>query len=345
MTRVSVVLPVRDAAPYLADAVESVLAQTETDLELVAVDDGSTDDSPAMLERFAQADARVRVFRQPPSGLAAALNRGVAEARAPYLARMDADDVALPHRLERQLGLLDARRDVGVVGSAFRFLGPGGRVVAYPTRDADIRRALAEYNCIAHPTATIRADALRDVGGYRLANAEDYDLWLRLAERWRLANLAEPLLLYRHHQRQFSVSSIRSQAVGALAVQAAARARRAGGADPLDGVHDLSPDVLERLGVDEVSRRAAERSAVLRWAAALAEGGEEAAAAALLAEETATVDRTLSSRFALERAKASLRTGRRGRAVRLAASAAALDPLLVVRELRRAFRRSAVRLG
>jgi hypothetical protein len=341
----SVLMPVRDAAEFVREALDSILAQTVRDLEVIVVDDGSRDATPDILAEYVARDPRVRLVRQEPRGLAAALNRAAEEARGELLARMDADDVALPHRLERQLGLLRARPRVGVVGSAFRFLGEAGRSVAYPARDADIRRALETYNAIAHPTAVIRAAALREVGGYRLANAEDYDLWLRLAERWELANLSEPLLLYRHHPRQFSVSSIRAQAVGALAVQTAARARRAGRPDPLDGVHDLTASVIERLGLDPEELRLAERGAVLRWVAALAEGGEQAAARELLREESPTRDRALAAQLRLERAKAALRAGRRVRALRHAAVAAALDPPRALRELRRARRPSAVRVA
>src|SRR5207302_689224 len=110
---ISVLLPVRDGARYLREALASVLAQTLADFELLVVDDGSEDETPAILAGVA--DGRLRAIRQDRLGLVAALNRGIEEARAPLLARMDADDVSLPERLERQAAYLDARPEVALV--------------------------------------------------------------------------------------------------------------------------------------------------------------------------------------------------------------------------------------
>jgi hypothetical protein len=154
---------------------------------------------------------------------------------------MDADDVSLPHRLETQARHLDENADVGLLGSAYVEIdeaGRAGRVVRYPTSNARLQRALLRYNCFAHAAVAFRRVAFEQAGGYRLRNSEDYDLWLRIAERWRLASLDEPLVRYRHHERQFSVAEVSRQAASTLAVQAAARARRRGFADPLAGVEE-----------------------------------------------------------------------------------------------------------
>src|SRR5437879_2375502 len=131
--RVSVVLPVRDGARFLRDALESVLAQTLGDFELLVVDDGSQDETPEILAEVR--DERLLVLRQERLGLVAALNRGIGAAHAPYLARMDADDVSLPERLERQLAYLDARPQVALVAPGVEAIdeqGRPGRVVVLP---------------------------------------------------------------------------------------------------------------------------------------------------------------------------------------------------------------------
>ena len=123
--RVSVVMPVRDGERFLVEAVESVLEQTERDLELIVVDDGSTDSTPRLLAGVS--DPRLRVLTQEPRGLAPALNVGCSEASAPVIARMDADDVALPDRLERQLAFLDAEPEVALLGGGIVLVDEQGR--------------------------------------------------------------------------------------------------------------------------------------------------------------------------------------------------------------------------
>lgn len=343
--RASVVMPVFDAETYLREAVESVLGQTLAELELIAVDDGSTDRSPGILEEYARADGRVRVLRQEHAGLAAALNLGCRAAEGPYVARMDADDVALPDRLEWQARFLDEHPEVAVVGGAFVFLNARGErlsTVAYPTVSGKIKRELERANCLAHPTVMFRKVAFDEVGGYRLANGEDYDLWLRIGERHELANLPEPVLLYRHHAEQFSVSAIEEQAAAALAVRAAARARRATGHDPLDGVHELTRELLDRLGISSAAVERAVAEDLLRWATVLGEMGDAGAAGALLegaAERSGGQRREFEARLRLAQAKASARGGRLGRAVRLASGALARSPGLAAGELARALRR------
>jgi glycosyltransferase involved in cell wall biosynthesis len=170
------------------------------DLELVVVDDGSTDGTPAVLA--AVRDPRCRVLTIAAAGIATALNHGIAAARAPLVARMDADDIALPQRLARQAAFLERHPEVGVLGTGWREEGPGGEIVEVeppPADDAAIRRVLRRRNPIAHPTVVIRRAVGDSVGWYdaRLPVVQDYDLWLRLLPHTRFANLPEPLLVRR----------------------------------------------------------------------------------------------------------------------------------------------------
>ncbi len=197
---VSVLMSVRNGAPWVREAVESALGQTASDLELIVIDDGSTDGTPTLLA--AVTDSRLRVERQPPAGLTRSLNRAIRLARSPLLARLDADDVALPQRLARQRRFLDAHPDVGLLGSGAREVDALGRDVAIvtpPADDAAIRRALIRRNPFVHSSVLMRKSVVEQVGGYDhdLAVAQDYDLWMRISRVTRLANLPEALVVRR----------------------------------------------------------------------------------------------------------------------------------------------------
>lgn len=252
--RVSVLMPVRNGALFLREALESILAQTFADFELLAIDDGSTDATAELLAEHARRDVRLRVERQDAHGLTATLNRGIALARGSYIARFDADDVALPQRLEKQVRFLDANPGVAGVGSRFESFGGAGRalpVEELPCDPARIRALLPERNCISHPTVVLRRDVLLELGGYRpaFAAAEDYDLWLRITDARALANLEEALVRYRVHPGQASVTRLEQQVVSTLAARRAARIRRATGLDPVHGVDPVTRPVLSSLGI------------------------------------------------------------------------------------------------
>jgi glycosyltransferase involved in cell wall biosynthesis len=208
--RVTVLLPVHDAERFLAEAVESILGQSFRDFELLAIDDGSRDGSAALLDAFAARDPRVRVVRRPHEGLVATLNAGLALARGELVARMDADDVALPRRLELQVERLAADPTLLCVGSAYEVMDEKGRRIDLVRRVLEsgaIEAALLEgASVLCHATAIYRRGAVLEAGGYDAAArlAEDYDLWLRLAERGPLQNLAEVTLRVRYHARSQS---------------------------------------------------------------------------------------------------------------------------------------------
>jgi glycosyltransferase involved in cell wall biosynthesis len=205
MPTVSVLMPVHNAERYLGEAVESILGQTFADFEFLIVDDGSTDRSRAILERYAAQDQRIHLTSRPNTGYAVALNELLSLARGQLVARMDADDVALPERLARQVDYLRAHPDVVCVGSAVHFIDAGGRFLRdrHPgmEHEAIQERALAGDCALNHPSVMMRR-----AGGYHVEfmPAEDLDLWLRLGEIGRLTNLPDVLMKYRQHEASFS---------------------------------------------------------------------------------------------------------------------------------------------
>lgn len=226
--RVSVLMPVRNGLPWLRAALEGLSRQTLTDFEILALEDGSTDGTPDLLASWP--DARLRVIPTGGVGVAAALAIGLDQARAPLVARHDADDVSVPERLAAQARYLAARTDVGVVASAAEYIDGGGQVVDNPwvrtvRREQDIaltpeqiRDLMPLTCCITHGSVMARAGLLQAVGGYRQATApaEDYDLWLRLLPHTPIAKLPERLYHYRIHDAQVSAHSNHHQLVQAL---------------------------------------------------------------------------------------------------------------------------------
>lgn len=219
---VSVLMPAYNASRYVAEAVDSILAQTFADFEFLIVDDGSTDDTPQILKDYAARDGRIRVFTQPNGGVGAALNRGLSEARGEFIARMDADDVSLPHRLQREIDFLRGRPDCVLVGSRVLLIDADGEPLfempGIPLEHEQIDRLLMRADwAIVHPSTVMRREAVLRVGGYRadLVPVEDHDLFLRLAEIGRLANLPDVLLYYRKHPMN-SVRVLADRRVGAL---------------------------------------------------------------------------------------------------------------------------------
>ena len=199
----SVLLPVYNAGEPLREAIESILAQDEPNFELLIIEDHSTDSSAKTIRGLAQKEPRIRpIFHERNLGLATTLNEGLREARSEFVARMDQDDVALPHRLSTQLRFLGTRPQVAVAGSFVYHMGrtpQWDRLIRLPAEHAEIVEILPKRNCLYHPSVMLRRDAVLDLGGYRreFHNSEDYDLWLRVSRRHQLANIPVPLLRYR----------------------------------------------------------------------------------------------------------------------------------------------------
>jgi GT2 family glycosyltransferase len=276
--RVTVLLPVHDAERFLSEAVESILAQSFADFELLAIDDGSRDGSASILDEYARRDRRVRVVRRPHEGLVATLNAGLSLARAELVARMDADDVALPERLERQLARLEREPALVCIGGAFELIDEAGRLFdrAFPPCDhaTILARALRGESTISHSAATYRREVVRALGGYDEAArwVEDLDLWLRLSEHGALANLPELVSRVRHHQRSVSEQHAAEQLEQAKRVAGLASRRRGLDASlvqprpwrPLPGRRSRQ---LLFLGRARSAWRIGERRTALRYAA------------------------------------------------------------------------------
>ncbi len=234
---VSVLLPCRDAQDTIAEAMQSVLAEREAALELIAVDDGSRDQSARVIAAIASRDARVRAVRTGGVGIARALQVAADAARAPLLARMDADDVSLPGRLRAQIEALRSDETLAAIGTCVEAFPEHAvaeglrRYVSWQNGligAADHRRQLFVESPLCHPSVMLRADALARVGGYRDGPyPEDYDLWLRLdAAGFALAKLPAVLLRWRHRSERATLCDPRYARGRFVALKAPHLARR-----------------------------------------------------------------------------------------------------------------------
>ncbi|WP_416675822.1 glycosyltransferase family 2 protein [Egbenema bharatensis] len=207
---VSVVMAVYNAERYLAQAIDSILRQTFTNFEFVILNDGSTDGSLRILEQHAQQDDRIRLISRENQGIPRTRNDLLRVSQGEFIAVMDSDDVALPDRLSLQVNFLRQHPEVVCVGGAHDLIDHKGRLLTrlqLPTQDAEIQQAaIVGHAPICNPCALIRRESLVQIGGYdeRLGQAEDLDVWLKLGEIGKLANLTEPVLQYRVHSRSVS---------------------------------------------------------------------------------------------------------------------------------------------
>lgn len=194
---ISIVMPAYNASRYIGEAIDSVLAQTYKDFELVIVNDGSTDNTVDIINSYR--DPRIRLIHNPKNmGIVATLNNGIKEARAKYIARLDADDVAMPQRLELQLNYLKAHPDVELLGS-------WGKTFVEDTNDCkdliinnnDLAFNLLFFNPIIHSSVVFKKATIMREGMYRQNYAEDFDLWSRMLHKYKMHILEESLVFYR----------------------------------------------------------------------------------------------------------------------------------------------------
>ncbi len=200
---ISVVMPVYNVESFVGAAMESILHQTYPRFELIVVDDGSADYTWDIIETLAARDPRVRPIAAKHGGQAAALNAGIAAARGDYIALMDADDLALPERLAAQLDFLQ-RTGADICGACAQAFGADSKVLWFPESHAAICCELLFRCALLHPTVLMRADVPQANKYLAIAVFQDYELWTRLASRYRLANCPRVLVRYRCHLQQNS---------------------------------------------------------------------------------------------------------------------------------------------
>lgn len=253
---VSVAMVVRNVDRYLAEAIESILGQTFTDFEFIILDFGSTDQSKAIASSYAALDQRIRVHEVQNCGVAEARNAACFLAQGQYIAIQDADDISMPDRLLRQVEFMESHEDFGLLGGAAEWVDSVGRSLwtnIFPTGDSEIRSALSTRFPFSQPSALMRREAFVAVGAYRavFAETEDYDLFLRISEHFRCANLKEVVVKYRIHPQQASVARRKVQTLCAVAARASAVCRKNGSPDLLNSAKVITPELLARMGVSE----------------------------------------------------------------------------------------------
>ena len=224
--KVSVIMPVFNGEAYLREAVESILGQTYGDFEFIIIDDGSTDGSVDIIQRYGNIDPRIRFMGQPHGGIVAALNAGLAAAQGAWVFRMDADDVALPQRLALQTARI--RRDPSLVllGGWYDAIDAGGNFLkSYKIPDRHetlVRRLETSRLFLGHPTAAFRRDLAVKVGFYRerfRQGGEDIDLWLRLVGKGRFGCCQHTILKLRKHDDNISYKKLLSFSLNTTATR------------------------------------------------------------------------------------------------------------------------------
>ena len=249
--KMTVAMAAYNSIPYLAEAIESILAQTFTEFEFLIVNDGSTDGSGALIDAYASKDSRIRALHQDNRGFVASLNRMIDEAQSDWIARMDSDDIALPSRFAVQWDWLQANPDHGVLGTGIQEIDADGRLLdtyrPTPLTHGEMLGKAPTGPLIHHFSAIMRRDVVLQVAGYHAAfkHCEDYDLWLRLLSVTKLANLPEKLMLYRRHEAQVTESHRAEQLMNAALAYEAFVERQEGRADPTANLDQMPP--LEHL--------------------------------------------------------------------------------------------------
>ncbi len=260
-----VAMSVYNGERFLAPAIESILGQTFTNFEFLILDDGSSDATPNIIQRYAAQDNRIRPIIRDNRGLIVSLNQLLAEARAPIIARMDADDMSRADRFEKQMAFLEANPDHGIVGSWSEDIDAHDEPWLVEAPEHPLKHEEFLHNIrfggplLCHPVVMFRTDIVRQAGGYHAAfkHCEDHDLWLRLSSITKMANIPERLIRYRHYPEQVSKRHATEQQIGAAVAYEAWRVRDGGHDDPTAKLNTLPAiEELDALfGTEGVARK------------------------------------------------------------------------------------------
>lgn len=331
---------------FLAESIESILGQTLKDFEFIIVDFGSTDKSKDIALGYAARDARIKLHDIPNCGLGEARNAGCFLAQGRYIAVMDADDVSIPDRLMSEFEFMEKHPEVGLLGGYTEWIDATGRslrIERFPDEDREIRSAFASGCPFCQPTVLMRRDAFVLAGGYRAAFvfAEDYDLWLRIAEHFQCANLRQVVLKYRSHPHQVQLRKARQQSLCILAALTSASLRRTGKPDPFNSVKEITPALLASLGVSKAKQRI---SADLDWIRALYLSGDysgalKASIEALGCSDWKYAERWQTANARLMVARLNWKQKRYASSIVAASRAFVTRPIILGRPLKPLFRR------
>lgn len=205
--KISVIMAVYNAEKYLAAAVDSILGQTYSDFELILVNDKSSDTSDSILRAYAAQDSRIVLLENEENmGLTKSLNRGLAVAKGEYIARMDADDISVPDRFEKQVAFLDSHPDYSFVSCIGRYIDENGnpeQLRLFPETNEEIYAMMPKVDAVMHPGVMFRREDIAKIGNYceDFRVVQDYDLWFRgMAAGYKFYNIQEPLVLFRRNE-------------------------------------------------------------------------------------------------------------------------------------------------
>ena len=349
---VSVVMVVCNRDRFLAEAIESILAQTFRDFEFIIVDYGSTDRSKSIISSLAARDQRIKLHQIPNCSLPEARNAACFLAQGKYIAIIDADNVSLPERLNWEVQFMEEHPEVGVVGGGMKAIDATGAslpdsalpygAAPRPVENSAIQSALLSNCVIWQNSVLMRKEAFTLVGGYRalFLQAEDYDLWLRIAERFEMANLKHVVFKLRYHPHQLSVRKRTQQTLCYLAARASAHCRKTGQADPLDSAKEITPAVLVALGVSYPAQQLALSNtyrAQIHCMSALGEwsGALNLAMEMLRSSDWEYVGRPVIANMRLEAALVYWKNNRFLKSIFTAGHAVMTRPLLVGRPVKR----------
>lgn len=239
---ISVLMSVYNGERWLRESIESILNQTFKNFEFIIVNDGSTDSSPLIINQYATQDKRIKIINKPNTGLADSLNQGINSASGEWIARIDADDLFVPNRLEIQYKLAKSDPDLVLIGSGLIEIDEFGKKLKcyrYPLNNELLRDRLLKFKSFfAHSSSFYRAEVVKKLGGYRISlrRAQDFDLWLRLSEVGKIACVYEPLVYIRKHSGQVSHEDKgRRQLIDATVALVSYFLRKKGYRDPIEG--------------------------------------------------------------------------------------------------------------